>query len=57
VLLFIARITARNAFFPGRLTMDFEASTADTLESAPRLPGLLLGLLVLLPHGRCGAPG
>jgi len=48
---------ARNDFFPGRLTMDFEASTADTLESAPRLPGLLLGLLVLLPHGRCGAPG
>lgn len=38
--------------------MDFEASTARTLESAPRLPGLLPGLLlVLLPHGRCGAPG
>ena len=37
--------------------MEFEASTADTLETAARLPGLLLGLLVLLPLGRCGAPG
>ncbi len=37
--------------------MDLEASTARTLETAPRLPGLLLGLLVLLPHRRCGAPG
>jgi hypothetical protein len=37
--------------------MHFEASTAHGLETAPRLPGLLLGLLVLLPHGRCGAPG
>ena len=36
--------------------MDFEAATAHTLETA-LLPGLLLGLLVLLPHGRCGAPG
>jgi hypothetical protein len=37
--------------------MDFEASTADTLATADRLPGLLLELLVLLPIGRCGAPG
>jgi hypothetical protein len=36
--------------------MNFEASATGTFESASRLPGLLLGLLVLLPHGRCGAP-
>jgi len=35
--------------------MDFEASTARVLETAPRLPCLLPGLTVLLPHGRCGA--
>ena len=37
--------------------MEFEASTATRLATADRLPGLLLGLLVLLPLGRCGAPG
>jgi hypothetical protein len=37
--------------------MEFEASTADTPATADRLPVLLLGLLVLLPLGRCGAPG
>jgi len=37
--------------------MKFEASTDHTLATADRLPALLLGLLVLLPTGRCGAPG
>jgi hypothetical protein len=37
--------------------MEFEASTTHKPDSAARLPGLLLGLLVLLPLGRCGAPG
>ena len=37
--------------------MEFEAASAHTLSTAARLPGHLLALLVLLPSGRCGAPG
>jgi hypothetical protein len=37
--------------------MEFEAHDATTAPTAARLPGLLLSLLVLLPLGRCGAPG
>jgi hypothetical protein len=37
--------------------MVFQAADATTLPTAARLPGQLLALLVLLPSGRCGAPG
>ena len=37
--------------------MEFQAAHATTLSTAARLPGLRLALLVLLPLGRCGAPG
>jgi hypothetical protein len=37
--------------------MEFEAAIAESLSTAARLPGQLLALLVLLPPGRCGAPG
>jgi hypothetical protein len=36
--------------------MKFEALTAHATATAHQLPDLLLGLLVLLPLGRCGAP-
>jgi hypothetical protein len=48
---------ARPDPFQNRLAMEFQASDAKTLSTAARLPGLLLDLLVLLPLGRCGAPG
>jgi len=41
---------------PGRLSMEIEVRTAPDVNPAARLPGLLLALLALLPHRRCGAP-
>jgi hypothetical protein len=37
--------------------MEFEVHPAPATSPAAPPAGLLLDLLALLPHGRCGAPG